>query len=217
VARQANFISNLDIPESITEVDYPQKVSKQEPQAAVEPSGLNLLGLEMILWGSEDKEQMSPLKFNLDKELPALPSYLVPSPLFSQTVLPNSKPADPSPFFIDWTCKESRFSAWTAIVEDYDSDTDGHDGLSSTFSDIQDSGHPSPSQLLDPFLVSSKDVKVPEDMPHSESQESAKLRQGDDHQLGSPEKTPLAGVKSRTLSNMDKLMEEFEYMGAELI
>jgi hypothetical protein len=224
VARQANFLSNVAIPDSITEVDSPPKASRQNdqthPGVTVPPSGLNLLGLELPSWSSEKPVPVAPVKANLHKELPDLPSYLIPSPLFSHAVIPDPKPANPSAFVLDWSFQQSRFSAWTALSEEEDddesdTDTDGQDGLSSTFSDIQDSGHPSPLRISsDPFWTS------PFDDDNFNSQKITIERSAEEYTLGSREQTPIAGAQGQTkkeMTPMEELMHEFEFIGAALI
>jgi hypothetical protein len=225
VACQANFLSNVAIPDSITEVDSPPKASRQNDQnhsgARVPPSGLNLLGLELPSCSSVTPVPGAPVKANLHKELPDLPSYLIPSPLFSHTVIPDPKLANPSTFVLDWSFQQSRFSAWTALSEEdddddeSDTDTDGQDGLSSTFSDIQDSGHPSPLRISsDPFWTSPFDDNI------FKSQKMAIEPSTEECTLGSREQTPIAGAQGQSkkeMTPMEELMHEFEFIGAALI
>jgi hypothetical protein len=206
-------------------VDSPPKANKQidlgHSGATVPPSGLNLLGLELPSWPSEKPAVIAPVKANLHKELPDLPSYLIPSPLFSHTVIPDPKQANPSAFVLDWSFQQSRFSAWTALSEEEDdddesdTDTDGQDGLSSTFSDIQDSGHPSPLRISsDPFWTSPFDDDI------LKSQKMAIEPSTEDYTLGSREQTPIAGAQGqpkKEMTPMEELMHEFEFIGAALI
>ena len=214
-AQGVHTLPVLNIPDSITEVDTPPRVP---PRADARPfGGLNLSNVELPKFSLPESRPRTP-KPDLNKELPALPTYLYPSPLFSHTVIPDPEEADPSPFVLDWTSKQSRFSSWTMASDAESSDVDGHDGLSSTFSDIQDSGHTSPLRFSDPFWLSLSKTETnaaSEDLKTLDSKTLASSQN-----LPSREQTPLGRIQALPKleqSPMEQLMDEFEYLGAALI
>lgn len=88
---------------------------------------------------------------SLDKELPPLPSYLVPSPLRIRTA-----PADPQTIeFGNYASNNSRFSVWTTTSaeseDDHEPETGSQGEISPTFSSIQggSTGDNTPLHLSD--------------------------------------------------------------------
>lgn len=224
VARQANFLFNVDISSSNGETGTPACKTTASSNVS------QISKVEDPSWSSKDVPTESDM-VNLDKALPALPSYLVPSPLFSRKILADPRAAKPSPFVVDWTSKQSRFSIWTALSEeaeaeaedadaDNESDTDFQDGVSSSFSDIQDSGYPSPLNFSsDPFWTSTSEKML----NRSQKQDPQTLFSApatNHYRLDSPEQNSLGGCDSLTMKNMtamEQLLEEFEYIGSALI
>ncbi|KAF2671387.1 hypothetical protein BT63DRAFT_412424 [Microthyrium microscopicum] len=212
----------LSIPDSITEVDSPPR-APQAPRS--ETGGLNLYGMHIPTFTVRESTPtpispptISPTtseKPNLNKDLPALPTYLIPSPLFSHNneVLPDPNPASPSQFARDWSSfQESRFSTWTLMSDDGE-ESDCHDGLSSTFSDIQDSGHTSPMAFSDNFWAAR--VSAANELEASREKTPIGLPVGVPGGVAPLVVSKVEGATGG--SQMERLMDEFEYLGAALI
>lgn len=156
----------------------------------------------------------------VDKELPALPSYLIPEPLFANHH--SSKPFLPDySSFDDFLSVEdddnddaeslhvlqSRFSAWSVVSAsasdaegDDDDDDDELDGAvsSPTFSSIRDS---TGSQAI-ALVISEAEDEKPET--------GEKLPADSWKACGEPE-------KEKKGTQMQQLLDEFDYLGAALL
>jgi hypothetical protein len=196
---------------------------------------------------------------NIDKALPALPSYLVPDPLFSA-----SSPVDYNSFNSLFSGvhslwpqgpppARSRFSCWTTASEDCNDDGEvavgpGYDDddytrettlevderndsgcYSSTFSSIGDSlsGHTSPIQFSDPFSAKTSprtprfDERVVGREPSTEDAASEHgesiAADAEDEEKTHQRERDESSKNLKHMTQMEQLMNEFEYLGAALI
>jgi hypothetical protein len=147
-------------------------------------------------------------QLDLNKNLPELPAYLVPKPLFSKTPdIPREGLLRLSSLGL--TFDRSRFSEWTEYAgsETDESDFEGADGRSSTFSDVFESGSTSP-------MFSSSPLKEASPRREEKVQFSATITEIPIPAL-TPALTPDVSVKE--VSQMDKLIQEFDYLGSALV
>jgi hypothetical protein len=145
---------------------------------------------------------------DLNKNLPELPAYLVPKPLFSKTPdVPREGLLRLSSLGLSFD--RSRFSEWTVYAgsETDESDFEGGDGRSSTFSDVFESGSTSP-------MFSSSPLKEASARQEERVQFSATITE-----IPIPALTPALtpDITGNEVSQMDKLLHEFNYLGAALI
>jgi hypothetical protein len=219
----------MQIPEGIAETDE-TSASPGKPRAvsaaASYPATPTLKQSEV-----EEPSPELPEKAYVNKELPALPSYLMPEPLFASSTRGEDKQmrkvslASPKHSF----AFESRFSAWTTTSEEYnedDSTTEEADGSSPTFSSVRDesfslSGHTSPMmRFSDPFSaktsprrVDNNDEVAPRESTNAQEIDAANWQlQGP---LDVADEAPVVARKEMT--PMEQLLDEFEYLGAALL
>jgi hypothetical protein len=207
----------FEIPYSITEIDEtsPPRMVGSRRYGDFDNDGM------MSANTSRPETAVKPSRQpNIDKELPQLPSYLVPSPLFSHSFPDPHEQA--KELFIDFNFQQeqSRFSAWSEDLghsDADDSELETGDGQSSTFSSVWDSGHSSPT--LDPFYLS---LGSPDDIGGNDgnTQTSDASRDLEDYLSpvrGDERKSEAKNEPVREMTQMEKLLDEFEYLGAALM
>jgi hypothetical protein len=201
------------MPDSITEADEnsPPRVT-QRRSLATDSISLNLST------DSRPETAVPAVKPNVNKALPELPAYLVPSPLFSHSFPePNEQEKD---LFLDVNFRESRFSAWTEDLNGSDvddSDIEVGDGRSSTFSSVWDSGHTSPLRFSDPFYSSLGPVDHDGGKEQSAQYPDAASYQRDSGMALVTDEDQAESHTMREMTQMEKLLDEFEYLGAALL
>ena len=197
------------MPDSITEADEnsPPRITQRRS-----------LKTDSISLNTSSGSRPETAKADVNKALPELPAYLIPSPLFSHSFPePSEQSKD---LFRDFNFRESRFSAWTEDLNGSDvddSDVEVGDGRSSTFSSVWESGHTSPLRFSDPFY-SSLGVDGDDDDKAKELQDHDEASQ----QLHSDTALVKDGYHGeshtrREMTQMEQLLDEFEYLGAALL
>jgi hypothetical protein len=213
----------MQIPEGIAEAD--ETLASPGKQRAV--SAAASYPPTPILKQSEVAEPSSTLpgKAYVNKELPALPSYLMPEPLFAafgrgedKTRGPMGSPKEES---------VSRFSAWTMTSGGYNEDdwtTEEADGSSPTFSSVRDdslslSGHTSPMiRFSNPFSgakTNSQHVAKHDEVAPRETTKAQEMDAAGWQLQGPLDVADEAARKEMT--PMEQLLDEFDYLGAALL
>jgi hypothetical protein len=202
---------SFDIPDSITEIDEsspPRVVQRRE--LVHDNSSLNITE-------SRPETAVPSGKPDVNKALPELPSYLVPSPLFSHSFADPSEQA--KGLFLDLDFKQSRFSAWTEDLNGSDiedSDIELGDGRSSTFSSVWDSGHTSPLRFSDPFYTSLGPVSD-DGGKRTSTRDPDAADHPRDSGMALEDDEKQADLVTKQMTQMEQLLDEFEYLGAALL
>jgi hypothetical protein len=207
----------LDVPDSITEAD------ETSPPRAAQRQSL-AISTDRSNSSTDSRPETafrSPLFAlpDVNKELPDLPSNLIPSPLFSHS-FPTANDQSKDVFF---DFQQSRFSAWSEDLQGSDiddSDLEVGDGRSSTFSSVWDSGHTSPLRFSDPFYssLSSAAEQGGKGRTAQETDAASPQDHSEPSQAPSTNDKPVGEVQlKRQTTQLEQLFEEFDYLGAALI
>lgn len=203
----------FEIPDSITEIDETSPPRVVGNRGYVNFDNDSMMSVNTSRPETALKPSRRP---NTDKELPQLPSYLVPSPLFSHSFPDPHEQA--KELFIDVDFQQSRFSAWSEDLghsDADDSELETGDGQSSTFSSVWDSGHSSPS--LDPFyLTLGSPDGIGGNVEYTQNPDASTDLDGYGSPVQDAELTSETKA-GREMTQMEKLLDEFEYLGAALM
>jgi hypothetical protein len=175
---------------------------------------------------------------DVNKDLPALPAYLVPSPLFSPRDndgpstedFPEFEDQQNKDFFMDWSFKQSRFSAWSIdddLIADYaEFSSDNGDGVredadddnSLTYSSAQTSGQASPLVYSQQSREAAFETSDWATRSSTYSSNDENEYEGGEKLLPSPpDDASMAQRKSehdkRHMTTWDDLFEDFHHLG----
>lgn len=215
VLSQEDNFPTVRIPENIQEVDWEDLRSPRRP---IESSVVSL----------------SPLDVN--KELPALPSYLIPDPLFSHTPRDEGSEDVTAATLAAFSSPRSHFSIWSTASEDDPGSpvTDGNTNsptLSSTkgaSTGVNTPGLSPEQQSVEEFLskedLKSLSLELPDQDPY-EALMDGKTPTAASFQLHSLQKGLQVGNQHpRTevqiphqQTQMEDLLDQFEYLGAAVV
>jgi len=215
VSQDGNF-SVIRIPEDIQEVDWEDMRS---PRRLIESSPVS----------------HSPLDVN--KELPALPSYLIPDPLFSRTPKSEDEEFESDAALAPFSSPRSHFSIWsTASEDDPGSPITDNNTNSPTLSSVKDTStgvctpqqSSSPQQSMDEFLIK-EDLKSLTMEQHDEDPfevimdgKTPTAASFQLHGVNANEqvesKNPMSNVQIPHQSmQMQDLLDQFDYLGAAVL
>jgi hypothetical protein len=223
-------IDGLQIPTGIPELDSEDIMSARRLQSERPQTPNHNIGCQITEYHHSRNSSI-----NTNKELPELPDFLMPEPLFFQSDADGMKAALISlslQYGPQSTHLQYQMEFDIPLPESSGSENDMQfisEAQSPTFSSVEGgtSGVSTPNRLSEPLEWPFRDTKLGLDFGHSVEKLSIHARSesttsmyslpiGCDGNPFATEKSHEAEPKLRQLSQMEQLLDEFEYLGAAL-